>query len=894
MSNWHKYDVSDVAIEFGTDIKNGKTNIKRDRKRRGDNAVFLLPAVDSKSEIKKLTSDASVILLALVYILAAFLGRLVESLVGLGLLFIVFCISFAVKNSSSKRVANSYRLLLPRAKIIENGVRLSLSAFDVEVGDLIEFSQGDIIPADARIVFADNLTVAERYIDPISGKISYRKENKISEVSYNSEDGIETYSNVIFAASMVVSGKGRAIVTETGNDTKFTGQKAEVRIISDKDSPKYFTDFYAKTKRLSLIAFFAVIPLTFLSLLLKSPVLPESESFDLLYSFLLLLAVSVTSMSELVISPAESLVTKELLISSRKGKTANNTESRITKLSSAESIADTDTVLILSHEVLVDTRNHVRRIFFADKNHRFDSLKSEDLSAFFELIAPIILYSNNDSLSKDMISLKAFLRDNHFIDFERASKIQRPKFLKNFPIVGSRACVFDFDEHGKPMNCIFYTEDSSLIEKCTEFRTEGGGIWKADADIIERIYSEHKVFVNVGLSPVIFMTYNQNHLIFEGMVGIGKEFPFADGTLFEEFSVSGIQPIVFIEKENQENLTIIHECGLISKERDIALASEYKRNGMDITDAPITTKAYLGFDRKDTANLTDRLIRNGRKILPIIKDSADRRGVAPVSVYAVHSVESYDSVKISASLSIQPSDADTFKGGVSDILKMIRGACMARLKLGVYKNYLAFSVFLRAVAVCCSLLFGKSGSYITSLMILSMGFVCDAIAVVSLMMLKGIPFKPKEVASDAKVMFSPTLFLFFSIAGVVSGIAIFAMTEILMNLGKLSMISASLFLSYSITFSQVISLGGFLVILNKRSRQSTLNWGYFLFLALLSSFLILQNYIPDTFYNFLRVLNIVRIDLYLLPFIVAISLFTLIVVILIAKLLSSFSESNIK
>ena len=62
MSLWHKKDVTEVALEFGTDVRNGKTNLKQDRKRRGDNNVFLLPSVDAKASIKKLTSDASVAL----------------------------------------------------------------------------------------------------------------------------------------------------------------------------------------------------------------------------------------------------------------------------------------------------------------------------------------------------------------------------------------------------------------------------------------------------------------------------------------------------------------------------------------------------------------------------------------------------------------------------------------------------------------------------------------------------------------------------------------------------------------------------------------------------------------------------------------------------------------
>ena len=79
MNQWHKCDVSEVALEFGADIKNGRSNVKPDRKRRSDNNIFLLPAVDSKSMVKKLMSDASVALLAIVYVLTSFLGYLTES-----------------------------------------------------------------------------------------------------------------------------------------------------------------------------------------------------------------------------------------------------------------------------------------------------------------------------------------------------------------------------------------------------------------------------------------------------------------------------------------------------------------------------------------------------------------------------------------------------------------------------------------------------------------------------------------------------------------------------------------------------------------------------------------------------------------------------------------------
>jgi hypothetical protein len=890
MNQWHKCDVSEVALEFGADIKNGRSNVKPDRKRRSDNNIFLLPAVDSKSMVKKLMSDASVALLAIVYVLTSFLGYLTEAFSGLILLFAVFCVSFSLKSSSSKRSVNSYRLLLPGAKVIENGIKIRLSAFDVEVGDLIEFSQGDIIPADARIVFSENLLVAERKIDPVSGKTLYTRELKNVEVPLASDDNADTYPNLLYAASIVISGKGRAIVTETGADTKHYGNKSAMRIISDNDSPEYFSRFFACAKRTSLLAFMSVVPLTLLSLVRKSPVSADNSEFDLLYSFLLFLSVSVTCMSEFVISPAEFMITKELLISSRSDKAKKNSESRITKLSSAQSIADTDTVLVLTPDVLIDERNSVRRVLFADKFYRFDTLKSEDLIDFYNSVAPIVVHSNNVNLSNEMHAVKSFIKYNGYaIDFDNNSC--RPKFLKNYPIEGARACVFESDNNGKPSHCTFYANNLTSIEHCTEFRTEGGGLWKIDGTIVEHIRSGYNEFRNVGLSPIIFISIINNRYIFEGMVAVGREYPFADGALAEEFAVSGIQTILFVDNEKTGGLTLARECGLIADESKIAVASEYLRNGLEITDAPITTCAYIGFDRSDVSKLTDRLLRNGRKILPIIKDSADRKGISQLSIYATHSTKSFDSIKISSSLSIQPVGAEERKGGIFDVLKMIRGASMARLKLGVYKNYLAFSMILRAVAICGSLLFGRSGSGITSLMILFACFFFDAIAVLSLMSSRGIPVKPKEAVSDSKVVFSATLFAFFLIAGIISGIALYAVTEILITVGKLPQTSATAFLMYSLMLSQVVSLGGFLVILNKRSRRVGLNWIYLTALLLVSAFMITQSFLPE---NLLNSLGLAQLSVNLIPFAVLCSLLSLLAVLLISGLLSSFADSNIK
>lgn len=892
MRRWHECDISDIALEFGTDIKQGKTNVKNNRKRRSDNTIFLLPTIDSGTVIKKLASDASFILLAAVYFLCAIMGYYEEPFLGITFLIIVFLFSFLVKYFSSMRVVNSYGLLLPLAKVIENGNKLRLSIFDVEVGDLIEFSQGDIIPADARIVSAINLVVAERFYDVELQKISYRREEKSANMPITDDDAIDTYLNIVYAASMVVSGSGRAVVTNIGNDTKFSSMGAEANLVSDIDTPEYLSNFSRTAKLFSLSFFCSVVPLTFVIFANGNNSIGKNHGFDFLYVFILLLSLSVTCMSEFIILPAEALVTKELLISSRKRKSKYNIESRVTKLSSAEIIADTDTLLLLTPEVIIDNRNKVRRIFFSNNEYRYDALKSGNLLELFSYIYPVVKFSN-PNVSKEINEIKSFI--DQFPNVYNSFANPPERFLNNFPDSGLRSCVLKSNDKGFPIKYIVHSNNINLLDRCSKFRIEGGGIWKIENDEIQRIKSKYNEYLKLGLKTISFYSSDDSvndQLIFEGIIALGSEYPFADGKLKSELTESGIQSILFLESENEHSITFAENCGLLSTPQNMVLASEYRRNGLDITDAPLSTEAYIGFDGASVSKLTARLLANGRKVLPVIKDSADRRLISPLSIYATHYTDSNDSVKISSSLSLTTADSSTHKGGLFDALKTIKGCYTARLKLGVYKNYLAFSMFFRIMAVCSSLMFGKSGIHLTSILVLFMGFLCDSVALISIMQSKGVPVTPKSAATDAKILHSTSFLAFFSIAGAISGIVLFALTEVLIKSGNLPIAVSSCFLTYTTVLSLLFSLVVFLQILNRNSRVEAFNWCYIIILLLFVASLIIQSFCGDSVYFAVNSLNIYRVNLSLLPFVAIFAFVSFTILWVISRVVFLLSDSK--
>ena len=90
-------------------------------------------------------------------------------------------------------------------------------------GDIILIKAGQIVPADARLVESDRLIMTETGITKAVGSVVKNADSYDARVKEPHER-----SNMIFAATVVVSGRGKAIVTETGKNT----------LIGEKESGK--------------------------------------------------------------------------------------------------------------------------------------------------------------------------------------------------------------------------------------------------------------------------------------------------------------------------------------------------------------------------------------------------------------------------------------------------------------------------------------------------------------------------------------------------------------------------------------------------------------------------------------------------------------------------------
>ncbi len=106
------------------------------------------------------------------------------------------------------------RLLLPfRVKVIRNGKEREIDSRELVPGDLIILSEGDKIPADARVIESSSLMVNRASLTGESEPVLL--------TSKPCEGELIDSNNIVFAGTVVEGGSGKAVVFSTGMRTEF-------------------------------------------------------------------------------------------------------------------------------------------------------------------------------------------------------------------------------------------------------------------------------------------------------------------------------------------------------------------------------------------------------------------------------------------------------------------------------------------------------------------------------------------------------------------------------------------------------------------------------------------------------------------------------------------------
>lgn len=144
------------------------------------------------------------------------LGDTREALLLLFFVFVVIGITL-YQERKTERVLEALRdLSSPRAGVIRDGQTLRIPGREVVREDVLVLAEGDRVPADARILWSSNLTADESLLTGEAVPVRKRAVDNLPLAARPGGDDLP----FVFASTLVVHGKGVAVVEATGLNTE--------------------------------------------------------------------------------------------------------------------------------------------------------------------------------------------------------------------------------------------------------------------------------------------------------------------------------------------------------------------------------------------------------------------------------------------------------------------------------------------------------------------------------------------------------------------------------------------------------------------------------------------------------------------------------------------------
>ncbi|RRG02312.1 MAG: HAD family hydrolase [Lactobacillus sp.] len=154
-----------------------------------------------------------------------------SSVIGIVIIANAF-IGFFQEIQADNALTKIKELLVSQNYVIRNGQKIEVPARELVVGDLVNLEAGDAVPADMRLISADNLRIQESTLTGESNSVE-KTEDPLTKDSVP----LAERSNMAYASTAVTQGSGIGIVTATGSNTEIGTIQQSVSDVKTQVTP---------------------------------------------------------------------------------------------------------------------------------------------------------------------------------------------------------------------------------------------------------------------------------------------------------------------------------------------------------------------------------------------------------------------------------------------------------------------------------------------------------------------------------------------------------------------------------------------------------------------------------------------------------------------------------
>lgn len=241
-----------ILAQYQTSEKGLSANQVTQRQEKGYNELQEGKKDNIFKQVVYHLSDVASLVLLFAVILSTYLAatgseKWSQPLIIGGILVLNVSISIYQEKSAEKALAALKDMNVRESTVIRDNIRQTVESKDLVVGDIVVLSAGDQVPADGRLLTANNLTVNESILTGESEPVE--KTNATQEPTKE----ISQRFNEVFSGTGVVSGNALMVVTAIGMDTEL-GAIADLLNATEKKKTPLQEKLDSLSKKLTSVA----------------------------------------------------------------------------------------------------------------------------------------------------------------------------------------------------------------------------------------------------------------------------------------------------------------------------------------------------------------------------------------------------------------------------------------------------------------------------------------------------------------------------------------------------------------------------------------------------------------------------------------------------------------
>lgn len=620
---WYHIPTEDIAEKLSTDLSSGldKKSVKARRAKYGRNNVFLDPGNIVSACLKAVGADYSFYLLLALVVLAKIFNENVSAAIIITLMVINLVLTLAVYIKSQRILHSMAIYASPTSRVVRGGRIKVVRQSEIVIGDIIILEKGDVVPADARIVYSQGLTVSDQAVTGSDKAIG-----KSAAPVYGANVPPSEQHNMVFALSTVLSGSARAVVCACGNNTFAAASGKRQEIVPHSD-----LRVLGRLKK--LCSAWSLVMLTFIFFITVADIVFGAESRGLFNIFITAVSLTCAAMAEFYVIFAYFIISSGLFGTLKKNG-ATNSGAIIKNISSLEEIKEIDAFIVPKMGGFYTDRAALETVFVNETLHR---VTEKNLYNYCGRTLKYALLASGYAADPSVLDDPAG-EPGAIVIAAEAQGIDRMVLKADYPLVSHAAsfagidadCSVVAEEGGflavargeaAPLleRCSFYMEDDSLAEIDEHERKYiNDALRTIDEDGCRAIAVIFRDTENTDISEV-----EADGWILAGIIGLREPTLASAEDNIRACLDAGVAVIVLAPVERDPSRVYFKRLGLVENDGQIATGSEMSELSDDEWQSRLGEyRMYEGLSAEQKHTLI-RLLHGEGKVVGVLGRTLD-------------------------------------------------------------------------------------------------------------------------------------------------------------------------------------------------------------------------------------------------------------------------------